>query len=161
MFDLSVSLMNNGNWERNRKSCTSEFHLLMFFHLIFTVSYFLLWMCSSQKLELGLTSQVFRWCSLCGKFLLMANTGDMSMRNAPAAVGMPTAEAWQWKMKALKNGRPADFLPNFVLYLIWIRFCFGFSLFCWVCWVFYHSSCKLRLPVLLSDLHKHLMKRLY
>ena len=52
------------------------------------------------------------------------------------------------------------FSPQLVLYLIWIRFCFGFWLVGWVCWFFYHPSCKLRLPVLLSDLHKHLMKKL-
>lgn len=34
----------------------------------------------------------------------MANTGDMSKRCVPAAVGMPTAEACQGKMKALENG---------------------------------------------------------
>lgn len=42
----------------------------------------------------------------------MANTGDTSTRSMHAAGGMLAAEACQWKMKALENGKPADFLPD-------------------------------------------------
>lgn len=137
--------MNNGNWERNGKSCTSEFHLLMFFHLIFTVSYFPLWMCSSQKLESGLTLQVVRWwCPLC-------------------ACSCGYAHCWSLPLEDEGTGKwqTLRFAPQIVLYPIWIWFCFVFRSVGWVCWFFYHSSCKLRLAVLLSDLCKHLMKILH
>lgn len=151
--------MNNGNWERNGKSCTPEFHLLMFFHLIFTVSYFPLWMCNSQKLESGLTLQVFRWwCPLCGKFL----TDGKHRRYEQEMCACSCGYAHCWSLPGEDEGTGKwQFGPQIVLYPIWIWFCFVFWSVGWVCWFFYHSSCKLRLAVLSSDLRKHLTKILY
>lgn len=65
------------------------------------------------------------------------------------------------KMKALESGRPSDLVPKlfYTQYEFDSALCFG-RLVGFVGF-FYHSSCKLRLAVLLSDLRKHLTKILY
>lgn len=88
----------------------------------------------------------------------MANTGDMSVRSMNATGGMLTAEACRWRMKALENGKPADFLPNLFCIQYELDFALGFGCLFGFVVFFYHLSCKLILPVLLSDLHKHLKK---
>lgn len=105
--------MNNGNWERNGKSCTPEFHLLMFFHLIFTVSYFPLWMCNSQKLESGLTLQVFRrWCPLCGKFLTDGKHRRYEQEMCACSCGYAHCWTWRGRWRHWKMADPQIWSPN-------------------------------------------------
>jgi len=61
----------------------------------------------------------------------------------------------------LQKGRPADFLPNFFYTEYELDFTLGFGWLVGFVVFFYHLSCKRRLPALLSDLHKHLVKKFY
>lgn len=116
--------MNKGNWERNGKSCTSEFHLVMFFFFDF----YCLLLSATRFSKAGIGIDIIKKYTLRGKCL--SDGKHRGYKHEKCACSCGYTHCWRMPVKDESIGKwqTCRISPQIVLYLIWIRFCFQFCL---------------------------------